>query len=235
MHIRRPFRTSQHHFVLCAFWGVPFARHPARSAKIGGTPDKERPYGRIRARTACAALRPARDPPAPLSPAPASARKSAPPSPAHACRAPAGPLLPPRSQACANDPSQIAPVGLGDVQKGRPKSHIGTAIQCWRSFPMCDLERPFCTSGGTRAQGKRGFGGGGEGHATHGSAPPRAPTGARSERAARQGHGTARRPSPGRGRRGAKGHPWGTRGGLSPDPFGDMRKGRPESHAPRAI
>ena len=40
----------------------------------------------------------------------------------------------------------IAFVPLTDVQKGRPKSHIGTALQHATSFPMCNLERPFCTS-----------------------------------------------------------------------------------------
>ena len=35
-----------------------------------------------------------------------------------------------------------------DVQKGRPKSHIEKAPQCSCSHPMCNLERPFCTSGG---------------------------------------------------------------------------------------
>ncbi len=33
-----------------------------------------------------------------------------------------------------------------DVQKGRPKLHIAKASQCATSDPMCNLERPFCTS-----------------------------------------------------------------------------------------
>ncbi len=32
------------------------------------------------------------------------------------------------------------------VQKGRPKLHIGTVFLVRMPFPMCDLERPFCTS-----------------------------------------------------------------------------------------
>ena len=49
---------------------------------------------------------------------------------------------------CAKGTSQIAHSEneTADVQKGRPKSHIGEASQHSLSFPMCDLERPFCTS-----------------------------------------------------------------------------------------
>ena len=212
-----------------AIRGVPSACHPARSAKIGGTPDMERPCGRIRARTACAALRPARDPPAPLFPAPASTRKSAPPLLARTSRA----APPPRSPAsmcerpfpdrtcrvgrCAKGTSQIAHRKSVTVLRDSSYVRFGTSLLHIRRSRGCDLERPFCTWGGTRAQGKGPVG-----------APPRAPAGARNERAARQGRDTARRPSPGRGRRGAK-------GGLSPDSFGDVRKERPGSHAPRAI
>ena len=36
----------------------------------------------------------------------------------------------------------------GHVQKGRPKSHRGTVLSRRFSSALCNLERPFCTSGG---------------------------------------------------------------------------------------
>ena len=42
-----------------------------------------------------------------------------------------------------------------DVQKGRPKSHIEEVFQHALSVSMCNLERPFCTSGQEGFQGYR--------------------------------------------------------------------------------
>ena len=48
---------------------------------------------------------------------------------------------------CAKGTFQIARVGAGDVQKGRSKLHIEEVFQRSFSLPMCNLGRPFCTSG----------------------------------------------------------------------------------------
>ena len=43
-------------------------------------------------------------------------------------------------------PSRIVDVqAFPQVQKGRPKSHIGMMSLCRFPFAMCNLERPFCT------------------------------------------------------------------------------------------
>ncbi len=47
---------------------------------------------------------------------------------------------------CAKGAPQIAPARSPDAQKGRPKLHIEKASQRATSDPMCNLERPFCTS-----------------------------------------------------------------------------------------
>ena len=209
--LERPFCTSRHHLMLCAIRGVPFVRHPVRSAKIGGTPDMERPCGRIRARTASRGAPPHTHPCSPHSPAHRRALRHprrmpvatlpgrSSPSPASMCK-----------RRCAKGPSQIARCAKGTSQIAHRKGLSVPALYSYVQFGTSLLHIGWDSCAGKRACRR----------------PPRAPTGARHERAARQGRSTARRPSPGRGRRGAKGHPWGTRGGLSPDPFGDVRKGQ---------
>ncbi len=47
--------------------------------------------------------------------------------------------------------------GDADVQKGRPKLHIEEVLQCASSDPMCNLERPFCTSDSRTSNLERPF------------------------------------------------------------------------------
>ena len=56
----------------------------------------------------------------------------------------------PSAQECASQVHAACSTGslaeMQDVQKGRPKLHIGLLFQCSFSISMCNLERPFCTS-----------------------------------------------------------------------------------------
>ena len=121
---------------------------------------------------------------------------------------------------------------MPDVQKGRSKSHIEKVLQCWLTISMCNLGRPFCTSplhmGWDSCAGKAGLWGRGE----KGMLPMGAPLARRHARGMKERpdrgprHGPAAIPGPGPG--GAR------RGGVSPDSFGDVRKGHPRTHIARS-
>ena len=121
---------------------------------------------------------------------------------------------------------------MPDVQKGRSKSHIEKVLQCWLTISMCNLGRPFCTSplhmGWDSCAGKAGLWGRGE----KGMLPMGAPL------ARRQARGMKERPCQGpRHGTAAIAGPWpegARRGGLSPDSFGDVRKGHPRTHIARS-